>query len=87
MTIRVFLLDDHEMVREGVRSLLESDEEIEVVGEAATVAEALVGSRWPDRTSPFLTFGLMTAAASRSAGYSIDASRDHLSDAHELRRR
>ncbi|MGA7836294.1 MAG: response regulator transcription factor [Acidimicrobiales bacterium] len=42
MTIRVFLLDDHEMVREGVRSLLESDEEIEVVGEASTVAEALV---------------------------------------------
>ncbi len=42
VTIRVFLLDDHEMVREGVRSLLESDEEIEVVGEASTVAEALV---------------------------------------------
>ena len=41
MTIRVFLLDDHEMVREGLRSLLESDEEIEVVGEAASVAEAL----------------------------------------------
>lgn len=42
VAIRVFLLDDHEMVREGVRSLLESDEEIVVVGEASTVAEALV---------------------------------------------
>jgi two-component system, NarL family, response regulator DevR len=41
MPIRVFLLDDHELVREGVRSLLESDEEIEVVGEAATSTEAL----------------------------------------------
>ncbi len=41
VTIRVFLLDDHEMVREGVRSLLESDEDIEVVGEASTAAEAL----------------------------------------------
>jgi two-component system, NarL family, response regulator DevR len=41
MTIRVFLLDDHELVREGIRSLLESDEDIEVVGEAATAAEAL----------------------------------------------
>ena len=41
MTIRVFLLDDHELVREGIRSLLESDSEIEVVGEAATAAEAL----------------------------------------------
>ncbi len=39
--IRVFLLDDHEMVREGVRSLLESDDDIEVVGEASSVAEAL----------------------------------------------
>ena len=41
MAIRVFLLDDHELVREGIRSLLEGDEEIEVVGEAATAAEAL----------------------------------------------
>jgi two-component system response regulator DevR len=42
VSIRVFLLDDHELVREGIRQLLESDEEIEVVGEATTVAEALV---------------------------------------------
>ncbi len=41
MTIRVFLLDDHELVREGIRSLLESDQEIAVVGEATTAAEAL----------------------------------------------
>ena len=41
MTIRVFLLDDHELVREGIRSLLESDPEIEVVGEATTAAEAM----------------------------------------------
>jgi DNA-binding NarL/FixJ family response regulator len=39
--IRVFLLDDHELVREGIRSLLESDDDIEVVGEASTAAEAL----------------------------------------------
>ena len=41
MVIRVFLLDDHEVVREGIRLLLESDDDIEVVGEAATAAEAL----------------------------------------------
>jgi DNA-binding NarL/FixJ family response regulator len=40
--IRVFLLDDHEVVREGIRALLESDEEIEVVGEASTGDEAIV---------------------------------------------
>ncbi len=37
----MFLLDDHELVREGIRTLLESDEEIEVVGEASTRDEAL----------------------------------------------
>jgi two-component system, NarL family, response regulator DevR len=41
MPIRVFLLDDHEVVREGVRALLETDNDIKVVGEAATAAEAL----------------------------------------------
>jgi two-component system, NarL family, response regulator DevR len=40
--IRVFLLDDHEVVREGLRHLLESDPDMEVVGEASTAAEALV---------------------------------------------
>src|SRR4029079_11806418 len=39
--IRVFLLDDHEVVRVGVRDLLESDGDIAVVGEASTAAEAL----------------------------------------------
>jgi DNA-binding NarL/FixJ family response regulator len=39
--LRVFLLDDHELVRTGVRELLEADGDIEVVGEAATAAEAL----------------------------------------------
>ena len=41
-TTRVFLLDDHEVVRRGVRELLESDgTDIEVVGEAGTAEEAL----------------------------------------------
>jgi two-component system, NarL family, response regulator DevR len=40
VTIHVFLLDDHEVVRQGIRSLLESDEDIEVVGEASTAEEA-----------------------------------------------
>lgn len=41
VVIRVFLLDDHELVREGVRSLLEGEEDIQVVGEASTAAEAM----------------------------------------------
>jgi two-component system, NarL family, response regulator DevR len=39
--ITVFLLDDHELVRRGVRELLESEEDIKVVGEASTEAEAV----------------------------------------------
>ncbi|NLV56428.1 MAG: response regulator transcription factor [Acidimicrobiales bacterium] len=41
MTVRVFLLDDHEIVRRGLRELLESDDDLEVVGEAGTADEAL----------------------------------------------
>lgn len=39
--IRVFLCDDHEVVRRGVKDMLENEGDIEVVGEASTVAEAL----------------------------------------------
>lgn len=39
--VRVFLLDDHEVVRRGVRDLLETSDDLEVVGEASTVAQAL----------------------------------------------
>ena len=41
MPIRVFLLDDHEVVRRGVRELLEAEGDIEVVGEAGTAEEAV----------------------------------------------
>lgn len=39
--IRVFLLDDHEVVRAGVRAGLDSEPDIEVVGEAGDAAHAL----------------------------------------------
>ncbi|MFL6066093.1 MAG: response regulator [Friedmanniella sp.] len=38
---RVFILDDHELVRRGLEALLESASDLVVVGEAATAAEAL----------------------------------------------
>jgi len=40
--ITVFLLDDHEVVRRGVHELLSVEDDIEVVGEAGTAADALV---------------------------------------------
>jgi two-component system, NarL family, response regulator DevR len=39
--IRIFLLDDHEVVRRGVRELLEAEDDMEVVGEAGTAELAL----------------------------------------------
>lgn len=39
--IRVLLLDDHEVVRRGVHDLLESEADIDVVGEAGTAEQAL----------------------------------------------
>jgi DNA-binding NarL/FixJ family response regulator len=37
----VFLLDDHELVRRGLRDLLETEDDVEVTGEASTAEEAL----------------------------------------------
>ncbi|MDO7867059.1 response regulator [Nocardioides jiangxiensis] len=50
MTIRVFLLDDHEVVRRGLRDLLESAGDIEVVGESgsAVQATAMIPALKPD---------------------------------------
>src|SRR3954447_11780147 len=39
-TLPVFLLDDHDIVRKGVRALLESEGDVEIVGEASTLADA-----------------------------------------------
>lgn len=39
--VRVFLVDDHEVVRRGLIGLLGADRELEVVGEAGSVAEAM----------------------------------------------
>jgi two-component system response regulator DevR len=41
MATRVFLLDDHEVVRRGLRELIEGEDDLLVVGEAGTAADAL----------------------------------------------
>nr|BBX76582.1 transcriptional regulatory protein DevR (DosR) [Mycobacterium florentinum] len=40
--VTVFLVDDHEVVRRGLADLLASDSELEIVGDAGSVAEAMV---------------------------------------------
>jgi two-component system, NarL family, response regulator DevR len=41
MVLRIFLVDDHEVVRRGVRDMLEAEDDFEVVGEAGSVTDAL----------------------------------------------
>ena len=41
MTVRVFLLDDHEVVRQGLRGLIDAEDDMTVTGEAGTAEEAL----------------------------------------------
>ena len=40
--VRVFLLDDHELVRVGLRTLIEAEDDLTLVGEAASASDALV---------------------------------------------
>ncbi len=48
--MRIVVVDDHEIVRQGLKALLEAEEDFNVVGEAGTVAEAIrrVGYESPD---------------------------------------
>jgi len=43
MTIRVFVLDDHDLVREGLRAVLERESDIRVVGEASAAVDVVHG--------------------------------------------
>jgi DNA-binding NarL/FixJ family response regulator len=67
--IRVFLLDDHEVVRRGLRELLESEGDIEVVGESALAEEAT-------RRIPALRPDVAVLDARLPDGSGIDVCRD-----------
>ena len=45
MMTRILLVDDHELMREGLRSILEGEANVEIVGEASSGREAVVLSR------------------------------------------
>jgi len=76
--IRVFLLDDHEIVRRGIADLLEADPELSVVGEAGTAAEAL-------RRIPAVRPDVAVLDARLPDGSGIDVCRDIRSAHPEIR--
>ncbi len=50
MKIRIFILDDHELVRTGLKTLLDAEDDMDVVGQAATAQQGLeeIGALQPD---------------------------------------
>jgi len=44
MTIRLLLVDDHAVVRSGLKMLLENERDVEIIGEASSAAEAIEGA-------------------------------------------
>ncbi len=67
--IRVFLLDDHEIVRRGIAEVLETAPDLTIVGEAATAAEAL-------RRIPAVTPDVAILDARLPDGSGIDVCRE-----------
>ena len=76
--IRVFLLDDHEIVRRGIADLLQAEPDIVVVGEAGTAAEAL-------RRIPAAAPHVAVLDARLPDGSGIEVCREIRSSAPEIR--
>ena len=76
--VRVFILDDHELVRRGLADLLGSEPDIEIVGEASTARDAL--HRIPAARP---TVALLDARLPDGSG--IDVCRDVLASQPDLR--
>ena len=47
MTIRLLLVDDHAVVRSGLKMLLENEHDVEIIGEAASASEAIEATLRP----------------------------------------
>ena len=65
--VKVFLVDDHEVVRRGLVDLLSADDDLEVVGEAVQSRRRWRGYQPCDPTSLSWTCDFRTATASNCA--------------------
>ena len=66
MPLRVVLVDDHEVVRNGIKSLLEQTPDVHVVGEAGTVKDAIARAEWAQQAAPLPNQGVFPFAAGGS---------------------
>ena len=76
--VKVFLVDDHEVVRRGLADLLASDPELEIIGEAGSVSEAMA-------RIPALQPDVAVLDVRLPDGNGIELCRDLLSSLPELR--
>ena len=76
--VKVFLVDDHEVVRRGLVDLLSSDHELDVIGEAGSVAQALA-------QIPALRPDVVVLDVRLPDGNGIELCRDLLSKMPDLR--
>ncbi len=78
VSTRIFLVDDHEIVRRGVADLFEDEPDLEIVGEAATVAEALA-------RIPVMSVDVAVLDVRMPDGNGVELCRDLRSQLPELR--
>ena len=86
--IGVFILDDHEVFRRGLRQLLGAEPDIDVVGEAGTAAAAL--ARIPALRPDVAVLDVRLPDGDGVSGLPGDPLRappDRMPDAHRVRRR
>ncbi len=67
MTVRILIADDHEVVRKGLRSLLEGEGSLEVVGEASNGREAVSQHKpfFTSRVSELVLAGFLSGDQAR----------------------
>jgi two-component system NarL family response regulator len=78
MTMRILLVDDHELMREGLRSILEGETNVEIVGEASSGREAVALSLTLEPDVVVMDVGMKDLNG-------IDATRQIRSDHPEVR--